>query len=162
MKTQLHAVNACVKRSSQRSLRLNFETSCFPDLLNFSGHSLLRKTIWEWSIVCCHVDSKIGRNRKKIGKRSFVRITSLISGMGRISRLQPDRVGQWPHQVRHLFFQLTFFFEIKTIVMWLKSTLLLKIKCFDTPIYMKTQCLQAYETQHYLGEEKLEELGKKW
>jgi len=34
-----------------------------------------------------------------------------------------------------------------------KSTLLLKNKCFDTTIYMKAQCFQTNETQHY-GKEK--------
>ncbi len=32
---------------------------------------------------------------------------------------------------------------MRTCVTWLKSTLLLKIKCLDTHIYMKTQCLQT-------------------
>jgi hypothetical protein len=27
------------------------------------------------------------------------------------------------------------------------------IKCFDTTIYIKTQCLQTNGTQHYLGKE---------
>jgi len=35
-----------------------------------------------------------------------------------------------------------------------KSTLLLKIKWFDTTIYMKTQCLQTNETQHYSRKER--------
>ncbi len=42
-------------------------------------------------------------------------------------------------------FQLPLFFEIITLVTWIKSTLLLKINCFDTHIYMKTQCLQRNE-----------------
>ncbi len=37
-----------------------------------------------------------------------------------------------------------------TLVAWLKSTLLLKIKCFDTHIYLKTQCLQTNLTRIYL------------
>ncbi len=41
------------------------------------------------------------------------------------------------------------FLRITTLLLWLKSTLLLKIKCFDTTIYMKTQCLQTNEMQHY-------------
>ncbi len=48
-------------------------------------------------------------------------------------------------------FQRCLFFEIRTLVSCLKSTLLLKLKCFDTHIYMKTQCLQTNEMQHYLG-----------
>ncbi len=36
-------------------------------------------------------------------------------------------------------FQNSLFFEIRTLVSWLKSTLLLKSKCFDSHIYMKTQ-----------------------
>ena len=39
-------------------------------------------------------------------------------------------------------FQHSVFHEIRTLVPWLKSTLLLKIECFDTHIYMKTYCLQ--------------------
>ena len=40
--------------------------------------------------------------------------------------------------------------QIRTLVPWLKSTLLLKIKCFDTHIYMKSYGLQTNETQHCL------------
>jgi len=43
--------------------------------------------------------------------------------------------------------------KIRTLVTWLKWTLLLKIKCFDTRIYLKTKHLQADKTQHYLGKE---------
>jgi len=42
---------------------------------------------------------------------------------------------------------------MRTFVAWLKLTLLLKIKCFNTPIYMKTQCLQTNKMQHNLGKE---------
>ena len=44
-------------------------------------------------------------------------------------------------------FQLCLFLEIRTLVSWLKSTLLLIIKWFDTHFYMKTNCLQTNETQ---------------
>jgi len=40
-------------------------------------------------------------------------------------------------------FQCTLFVEIRTFVTWLKSTLLLKMKCQETHIYMKTECLQT-------------------
>ena len=40
-------------------------------------------------------------------------------------------------------FQRRLFLKIRTLDAWLKSTLLLKIKCFDTHIYMKTYCLQT-------------------
>ncbi len=46
-------------------------------------------------------------------------------------------------------FNVVFFLRITTLLTWLKSTLLLKNKCFDTTIYMKTQCFQTNETQHY-------------
>jgi len=54
----------------------------------------------------------------------------------------------WPKN-----FQQSLFLRIITLLTWLKSTLLLKKKCFDTQIYMKAQCLQANETQHYCGKE---------
>ncbi len=50
-------------------------------------------------------------------------------------------------------FNVVFFLIITTLLSWLKSTLLLKNKCFGTTIYMKTQCLQTNETQHCLGKE---------
>jgi len=50
-------------------------------------------------------------------------------------------------------FQHRLFLEITTLVTWLKSTILLKNKCFDTLIYMKTHCLQTNKTQHYCGKE---------
>jgi len=46
-------------------------------------------------------------------------------------------------------FQPSLFLRIITLLTWLESTLLLKIKCFDTTICMKTQCLQTNEMQHY-------------
>jgi len=52
-----------------------------------------------------------------------------------------------------LNFQTTFLVEIRTLVTWHKSTLLLKIKCLDAHIYMKTQCLQTNKTKYYLGKE---------
>ncbi len=39
------------------------------------------------------------------------------------------------------------------LLLWLKSTLLLKNKWDCTAIYMKTQCLQTNKTQHCLGKE---------
>jgi len=51
-------------------------------------------------------------------------------------------------------FQHSLFLRITTLLSWLKSTLLLKIKCFDTTIYMKTQCLQTNEAQHYCRKER--------
>ncbi len=50
-------------------------------------------------------------------------------------------------------FLSSLFLGITTLLLWLKSTLLLKNKCFGTTIYMKTQCLQSNETQHFLGKE---------
>jgi hypothetical protein len=50
-------------------------------------------------------------------------------------------------------FQCSLLVKIKTLVTCLKSTLLLKIICFDRPINMKTQCLQTNKMQHYLGKE---------
>jgi hypothetical protein len=41
----------------------------------------------------------------------------------------------------------------------IKSTLLLKIKCSGTTIYMKTHCLQTNETQHYCRKENAWEVG---
>ena len=35
------------------------------------------------------------------------------------------------------------FLEIRTLVTWLKSTLLPRIECFDTHIFMKHNCLQT-------------------
>jgi len=58
-----------------------------------------------------------------------------------------------------LLFQHTLLVGITTLVAWLKSTLLLKIKCFYTHIYMKTDCSQTYKTQHYLGKERVWEAG---
>jgi len=52
------------------------------------------------------------------------------------------------------YFQRSLFLRITTLFTWLKSTLLLKIKCFDTAIYMKTQCLQTNEIQHYSWKER--------
>jgi len=48
-------------------------------------------------------------------------------------------------------FQHSHIVEIRTLVAWLKSTLLLKIECQETHIYMKTECLQQSETHHYFG-----------
>ncbi len=42
-----------------------------------------------------------------------------------------------------LRFQCTLLVEMITLVTRLKSTLLLKMKCQDTQIYMKTECLQT-------------------
>jgi len=39
--------------------------------------------------------------------------------------------------------QCTLFVFIRTLVTWLKLTLLLKIECLDVDIYMKTECLQT-------------------
>ncbi len=49
--------------------------------------------------------------------------------------------------------KFSLFLGITTLLAWLKSTLLLKIKCLDTTIYMKTQCIQTNETQHYCRKE---------
>jgi len=45
--------------------------------------------------------------------------------------------------------QHSLFLKITTLVTWLKSTLLLAIKCFDIHIYMKMQCFQTNGMQHY-------------
>ncbi len=57
-------------------------------------------------------------------------------------------------------FQCSLFPRITTLLTWLKSTLLLKIKCFDTTIYMKTQCLQTNVPQHYCRKENAWEEGR--
>jgi len=73
--------------------------------------------------------------------------------------LQMDEIKKQSNfELSHIFsgwqlFQCPLFVEIRTFVTWIKSTLLLKIKCFDTHIYMKTQCSQTNKTQHYLGKE---------
>ncbi len=57
------------------------------------------------------------------------------------------------------FFQRTLIVEIRTLVAWLKSTILLKIECPYTHIYMKTEYLQTkWDTLHYLGRERKGEL----
>ncbi len=54
----------------------------------------------------------------------------------------------------HMYFKLVFFLGITTLLVCLKSTLLLKNKCDHTTIlYMKTHCLQTNEMQHCLGKE---------
>ncbi len=40
---------------------------------------------------------------------------------------------------------------MRRLVAWLKSTLLLKIGCQDTHIYMKTECLQTKWDTAFLG-----------
>ena len=50
-------------------------------------------------------------------------------------------------------FQHTLLADMRTLVDWLNSTLLLKTKCFHTHVYMKTDCLQTNKMQHYLGKE---------
>ncbi len=55
---------------------------------------------------------------------------------------------------RTFFFQCSIFLWITTLISRTKLTLLLKNKCKRTAIYIKTQCLQTNETQHYLGKEK--------
>jgi len=56
-------------------------------------------------------------------------------------------------------FQCSLFLEIRTLVTWLTSTLLLSIKCFDIHIYKKTWCLQTNKTQHCFGKENAWEAG---
>jgi hypothetical protein len=57
-------------------------------------------------------------------------------------------------------FQHSLFLRVTTLLTGLKSTLLLKIKCFDTTIYMKTQCLQTNEMLHYCRKENAWEAGR--
>jgi len=57
-------------------------------------------------------------------------------------------------------FQRSLFLEITTLVTWLKSTLLVKNKCFDKHIYMKTQCLQTNKIQNSLERETGSRVGK--
>ncbi len=59
----------------------------------------------------------------------------------------------WSNTLVVLKFQASLFPRIIIFLSWLKSTLLLKNKCFGTTIYMKTQCLQTNEMQHCLGKE---------
>jgi len=49
---------------------------------------------------------------------------------------------RWLNQMYITVFQQTLFVEIRILVAWLKSTLLLKIECKETHICMKTECLQ--------------------
>jgi hypothetical protein len=53
-------------------------------------------------------------------------------------------------------FQRSLILRITTLLSWLKSTLLLKNKCFITTIYMKAQCLETNEMQHYWERKMLE------
>jgi len=62
---------------------------------------------------------------------------------------RPHKQSEILQQKKHTEFQHRLFLRITTLLTWLKSTLLLKNKCFDTTIYMKTQCLKTNETQHY-------------
>ncbi len=55
--------------------------------------------------------------------------------------------------VRLHILQRCLFLGITTLLIWTKSTLLLKIECNHTAIYMKTQCLQTNKSQHCLGKE---------
>jgi len=52
-------------------------------------------------------------------------------------------------------FQRTLLVEIRTLVTWLKSTLFLKMKCQETPIYMKTEYLQTKWDASLFREETL-------
>jgi len=61
--------------------------------------------------------------------------------------------------VRTNRFQCTLLAEIRTLVALLKSTLLLKIKCFYKHIDMKTDCLQTNKMHHYLEKENAWEVG---
>jgi len=45
--------------------------------------------------------------------------------------------------IRKHSFQRTLIVEIRTLVVWLKSTLLLKIECQEKHIYKETECLQT-------------------
>jgi len=49
------------------------------------------------------------------------------------------------------YFQSTLIVEIRTLVVWLKSSLLLKIECWDSHICMKTKCLQTKWNATFLG-----------
>ena len=49
----------------------------------------------------------------------------------------------WQVSIATGFHAKLVFLEIRTLVTWLKSTLLPKIECFDTHIYMKHNCLQT-------------------
>ena len=60
----------------------------------------------------------------------------------------------WYHNyISYALFQCSLFLRITTLLSWTKLTLLLKNKCNCTAIYMKTQCLQTNETQHYFRKE---------
>ena len=52
-----------------------------------------------------------------------------------------------------ILFWARLFLGITRLLLWLKSTLLLKNRMHCTAIYMKTYCLQTNETQHCLGKE---------
>jgi len=54
-------------------------------------------------------------------------------------------------EVIHEVFQCTLLVEIGTLDTWLKSTLLLTIKCRDTHIYIKQNVYKQNEMQHYFG-----------
>jgi len=95
-------------------------------------------------------------------------LNSTFQGFGEVS-LEGRRSDQTrEEQVKLLWswtsglFQCSLFLKTRTLVSWLKSTLLLKHKCFDTHIYMKTQCLQTNKMQHYCGKESAWEVGWVW
>ncbi len=60
---------------------------------------------------------------------------------------------------KNIQFQHSLFLRITTLLNWLKSTLLLKNKYFDTHIYLKTKCLQTNKMHHYCGMENAWEAG---
>ncbi len=65
-----------------------------------------------------------------------------------------------PHKhMINCIFQSSLFLRITKLLSRTKSTLLLKNKCNDTAIYIKTQCLQTNEALHYLGKESALEAG---
>ncbi len=68
-------------------------------------------------------------------------------------------------QIVKVLFQHSLFLRITILLSWLKSTLLLKNKCFGTTIYMKTQCLQtkwdaALLERKILEKQEVEYIGK--
>jgi len=59
-------------------------------------------------------------------------------------------------------FQCTLLVEIRKLVAWLMSNLLLKIECQETHIYMKTECLQTKWDTVLLKKERKRPWEQRW
>ncbi len=113
--------------------------------------SVIRGFDYPWPVNCVHnlfsmeillstnfslFSWKLGIKRPK--QMSFIIISFGISGI---------------FLIHNLCFNVVFS-KIGTLLLWLKSTLLMKNKCNRTAIYMKTQCLQNEWDPALFGKEK--------